>query len=491
MSTDLIIRKFNEVYIEIECEPAIKMELGDTFSFFAPNYKFHPKFKMRMWDGKIRLFQLGSGRIYAGLLDKIIEFADKRKYTYEVKFDNNESPVSLFEMETFLKTIELPFDVRDYQMESILDSLRRRRRVLLSPTASGKSLIIYSILRFLDVKSLLIVPTISLVYQMRDDFISYDHKNKWGVDDHVSLIKGGESKVNLNQIVISTWQSLYDLPRKWFADNKFKVVILDEAHGGKAASIIKIMEHLTDTPYRIGLTGTLDDITINELTLQGLFGGIKSVVKTNELIENQTLSSVSIKCLLLKYSKETCKATSKFLYQDEIKFITGHTKRNNFIANLALSLKGNTLVLFNLVEGHGEVLLKRIQEKNKDKSVYFISGKIDGKERERIRKEVEAKGKDCIIVASMGTFSTGVNIVRLHNIIFAHPTKAKIKILQSIGRILRRNDEKTQATVYDISDDLSHRKKKNYTYLHFVERLKVYVREKFNYKIHPIILEKD
>jgi len=169
-------------------------------------------------------------------------------------------------------------------------------------------------------------------------------------------------------------------------------------------------------------------------------------------------------------------------------FIVRHEKRNNFITNLALDLDGNSLVLFQYVEKHGKPLYDLIKNKAHSKrKVFYVSGETGVDVREEIRRITEGE-KNAIIVASLGTFSTGINIRNLHNIIFASPSKSQIKILQSIGRGLRRSEDGRTTRLYDLADDLSWKARKNYTLTHAGERIKIYTREKFNYKIYEIDL---
>ena len=176
-------------------------------------------------------------------------------------------------------------------------------------------------------------------------------------------------------------------------------------------------------------------------------------------------------------------------YQDEIDFIVSDIKRNRFIVNLTCDQQGNSLVLYNLVQKHGKPLYDMFVEKLKGtgRKVFFVSGAVNAEERERIR-EITEKEKNAIIVASVGTFSTGINIINLHNIMFASPTKSQIRVLQSIGRGLRKTEDGQGTTIYDLADDLSWKKRKNYTLNHAIERVKIYAKEKFNHKIHEVPL---
>jgi len=237
---------------------------------------------------------------------------------------------------------------------------------------------------------------------------------------------------------------------------------------------------------RFGFTGTLDGSQTHKLVLEGLFGAVKKVTTTAELIDQKHLSQFQIKAIVLSYTEETRKALKGIDYQSEIDYINNNVQRNAFIANLTASLKGNTLVLFKIID-HGKNLFNLINLKCSEQKVYYVDGAVDGLLREDIRRAIEEE-KNGIIVASLGTFSTGVNIKNLHNIIFASPSKSRIKTLQSIGRGLRLGNNKEIATLYDIVDDISWKSKKNYTHLHFLERVKMYDDEKFDYKIYNVNL---
>ena len=206
-------------------------------------------------------------------------------------------------------------------------------------------------------------------------------------------------------------------------------------------------------------------------------------------MDKKQLSNLVVRCLILKHTPDNCKMVASGKYQDEVDYLVSSKSRQNFIRNLALKLKGNTLVLFQLVEKHGKNLHEIIKEKaDKDRKVFYIFGGVEADEREAIRGIVE-KEKDAIIVASYGTFSTGVNIKNLHNIIFASPSKSRIRNLQSIGRGLRLGDNKVNATLYDIADDLTHKSKENFTLKHFQERINIYTEEEFDYEMHNIDLK--
>ena len=485
----LIIEKKNEVYITVECESDVQREISEFFTFYVPGYKFMPAFRNRMWDGKIRLFSQKTKEIYFGLYPYIKAFAEERGYTIvcgkDVEIDNK---VDKDTVKHFCNSLGQKFEARDYQIDAVYSNLRFNRSLLLSPTASGKSFIIYALIRYYthllkDKKCLLIVPTTSLVEQMYTDFQSYG----WNVKKYCHRLYSGYSNQTDKRVLISTWQSLYKLPKKYF--EQFGAVFGDEAHLFKSKSLTEIMTKLLDCKYRIGLTGTLDGAHTHKLVLEGLFGAVNKVTSTKKLMDKKQLSNLVVRCLILKHTDENCKMIANGKYQDEIDYLVSSKSRNNFIKNLALKLKGNTLVLFQLVEKHGKDLHKLIESKaEKDRKVFYIYGGVETEEREKARAIVE-KENNAIIVASYGTFSTGINIRNLHNIIFASPSKSRIRNLQSIGRGLRLGDNKVNATLYDIADDMQYKSKENFTLKHFQERINIYTEEEFDYEIHNINLK--
>ncbi len=486
--TNLVISKKNEVHLHIESDIHVYYELADYFTFEVPGAKFMPTYKSKYWDGKIRLFNIQNGLIYVGLLDKIRQFCKDHDYTYE--FKKNEYYGLPFEVNPHISkegvkdyvTSISKYKPRDYQVDGIYDALKYNRKLLISPTASGKSLMIYGIVRYFVERSqntLIVVPTTSLVEQMYKDFEDYG----WDVGSYCHKIYAGKERVTDAQVIITTWQSIYKLPRKYF--DRFSVVVGDEAHQFKSKSLISIMTKLGNAKYRYGFTGTLDGTQTHKWVLEGLFGPSYKIIKTDELMKKGHVATLDINVLLLKHPP------NKFeTFEDEIQYIITHSRRNNFIRNLALDLKGNTLILFARVEGHGEPLYNLINSNSIiDRHVFFVHGGVATEDRERVREITESED-NAIIVASYGTFSTGINIKNLHNIIFASPSKSRIRNLQSIGRVLRKGNNKTKATLYDIADDISYKSRRNYTLNHLIERIKVYNEENFNYDIVNIPLKK-
>ena len=486
--SDVIIKKKNEVYLQLKTPPHISYELSDHFTFEVEGAKFMPAYRQKYWDGKIRLFSPGTGEIYAGLREYIEQFCQERHYTYEYADndffgmpDAEDELVSFDGVKSFTKRFS-SLKARDYQYTAIYEALRKKRKLIVSPTGSGKSFMIYSIIRFLQEtgqKIIIVVPTTSLVEQMYKDFFSYG----WDVEEYCHRVYAGHEKVSSKPVTITTWQSVYKQHRKYF--ECFSAVIGDEAHLFKAKSLAHILTKLHHAKYRVGFTGTLDGSKTNKLVLEGLFGPHEKITNTNELILQGHLSKLKIKIISLRH-----KPIKFDSYHEEIDYLVSHPRRNNFIKNLAVDLSGNSLILFNYVERHGEPLYELINSHVKDgRKVFLVHGGVDVKDREDIRAITEQES-NAIIIASYGTFSTGINIKNLHNIIFASPSKSRVRNLQSIGRVLRKGENKNTAVLYDIADDTSKDSSNpNYTLRHLFERVKIYNQENFDYEIINVKLK--
>jgi superfamily II DNA or RNA helicase len=492
--------KKDESKVLLRCDDSgILMELSEYFTFYAEGYKFMPAYRNKMWDGKIRLYDSRSQTIPYGLLKRVAEFCYERGYELEVDDSLKHVVEEKDALKDFIDKLSItikgkPINPRDYQLDAFIHAAQNSRCILISPTGSGKSLIIYMLMRYflendVDFRALVVVPTTSLVEQMYKDFADYSScDDTFDVEEDVHRIYSGKEKLDFDQsVVITTWQSAIRLPQSWFQQYGF--VIGDEAHTFKAKSLTTIMNRLSRAYMRIGTTGTLDGAVVNQLTLEGNFGPVYKVTSTKELIDSNTLADLNVQCLVLKYPDEEKKLCKSFKYQEEIDYIVSHEKRNRFIVNLTCDQKGNSLVLYNLVQKHGKPLYDMFVERLKgtNRKVFFVSGAVNAEERERIR-EITEKEKNAIIVASVGTFSTGINIINLHNIMFASPTKSQIRVLQSIGRGLRKTEDGQGTTIYDLADDLSWKRRKNYTLNHAIQRVKIYAKEKFNHKIHEVPL---
>jgi len=477
--------KFNEVYLRIKCEPSVARELSEFFTFEVPNAKFMPSVRNRLWDGKIRLFSPGTGKIYLGLLPYVRRFLAEQGH--KIQYDSSLIPPQKFDKKIttkFVRSLEKgKLRARNYQIDAIHNILTNDRGLILSPTGSGKSFIIYALVRYYlkilnDKKILLIVPTTNLVEQMYNDFADYG----WFPDEHCHKLYAGSDKNTSREVVISTWQSIYKLDQRYFS--QFGAVFVDECHLAKAKSLTGIMTKLHDCQYRIGTTGTLDGSEIHQLVLEGLFAKHKEVTTTAKLVKQKYLSNLNIRCLVLNHVKSNRRQQT---YQEEMDYLSKSPARNNFICKLAISQDGNTLILAQYIN-QLQTLTLALKEHTKDRKIFFVYGATEATERDNIRGIVE-KENDAIIVASYGVFSMGINIKRLHNIIFGSPYKSQVKVLQSIGRGLRLADDKTECSLFDIADDMMYNNRRNYTLKHFEERINIYSQQEFGYEILPVKLK--
>lgn len=486
----LVITNANESYIKVQCDESVAWELRDAFSFRPPGFQFVPSYRQKIWDGYLRLFNPMSRQMYRGLAPQVMEWAKKRGYTYEYADEDYDTSFSVEEANEYIEKLNPKHMPRDYQVNSFVHAIRSKRRIVLSPTGSGKSLLLYLVSMRLLTKGkrgLIIVPRSALVEQLYSDFEDYSVKNGKDMEKYCHRVYSGKDKVSNKPIMISTWQSLQRMPKEYF--EQFDYVICDEVHQAQAKSLTEIVGKCTKAEYRLGVTGTLSGSKSHEWQLIGLFGQIYKATSSAELMAKKQLAELTIKCLLLKYSDEECRYMKSASYKDEIDYIVSNKERNNFICNLALSLEGNTLLMFNFVEKHGKVLYEMLQQKVKNgRKVFFIHGGTDVEDRESIRKIIESE-QSAIIVGSVGVLSTGTNIVALDNVIFGSPSKSKIRNLQSIGRGLRVSETKKSATLYDIADDFSWKSKENFTLKHFFERIKTYSEEQFKFKIYKISMK--
>jgi superfamily II DNA or RNA helicase len=489
---DIEVESVDEVRYYIKTEKGIKQELRDYFSFMVPGAQYMPMFKRRIWDGKIRLYDILSSTLPRGLKTYLEKFSKDRSYTLNIKESKNQLCITEEQLQEFYKTLNVsvkkqPIKMHPHQLQAIVHAINNQRCVVISPTGSGKSLIIYVLLRYLlsvlkpDRKILILVPTVGLVNQMESDFFDYSKADtSWSTKKYIHKISAGAEKDTNKQVIVSTWQSVYKLPKQWF--DQFDVMFFDECHQAKAESINMIGQKMTKAWFRIGTTGTLDQAQAHRLSIEGILGPAIQFIQTKNLMNKGLLAKLGIDCIVLNYTEQEKELLKKQKYPDELKWIISNKRRNEFIKELALNTKGNTLILFNYVEDHGKPLTALLQAAGSNRKIYFISGKTEADAREYIRRVVDSE-KDAILVASYGTTSAGINIVNLDNIIFASPTKSVIRLLQSIGRGLRVSAKKKTLKVFDIVDDLCYKTYKNHIFKHFEERVKIYKKEKFDYKI--------
>lgn len=487
------LHKENEIFVYVETSEDVIHELYDFFSF---DKQYFNKYKKQYRNTKVRLFKKRTHQLYIGLLPYLEFFCKEKGYELEWNFTSKTNSYSLKDTIGFITSLNLMSKGKsitpyDHQILAFHNFLIKKRTLLISPTGSGKSLICYMIVRFLEnifhksgKKILIIVPTTNLVNQLYSDFQDYSSKNNWNVENKCHKIYSGFDKDTTKRIIISTWQSLNNMHRNVM--EAVGGVIVDETHGATSRVLTELLEASVNASYRIGMTGTLDGTEIHKLQLEGLFGIQYQNTTTKKLIDKKELSKFKINCILLNHENIP---TEKLSYQDEMKYLINHDLRNRFICNLAMNQKNNTLILYQFVKKHGLRLKEILENISKGtKNIYFIYGDVEAEIREQIRQIAE-KENNAIIVASYQTWSVGSNIKNLHNIIFASPSKGRIRVLQSIGRGLRLNDNKDIAKLFDISDRLTYNESDvNHTFNHLLKRLEIYKSEQFPIKLYEVTI---
>ena len=490
---DIILEKIDDVYMRVICEDGIAFELQDFFSYKAEGYRFHPKFKAKLWNGDIKLFSAYRRVLYKGLMTQLIGFAKRNEYSLSIDPKlSNKTSITPQDVVEFCNSLKLSahgeaITSRDYQYFSIYHAIHNKNATIIAPTSAGKSLSMYCTLRwFLQnraKKALIIVPTVSLVSQMESDFVDYSTMdNTWEAKENVHCISAGSDKSSDKRIFISTWQSIYKMSPVWFS--QFDMIYCDEVHGAKAKSIKDVMEKTTRCEFKIGTTGTTGSKKVNEMLIEGLFGSIKKVISTKQLMDRDQIAKLSIKCISILYSEIERKECRNKTFQEEVDYLSKHIKRNKLIIESIGDMKGNQLVLVNKI-AHIKTLKELADKLLPNKDIFVIYGQTSKERREEIRQLVD-KSTNCVIIATYGTMSTGVSIRNINQVIFGSSSKSEIRVLQSLGRGLRKSDTKDSVELYDIIDDLSIKRHKNFCLKHGIERFKIYTKEKFDIEMMKI-----
>lgn len=497
----IYVEYINNTKVHINCPEDIRKELTAEYSFYIPNHKFHPLVKARRWNGKIYLFNAKQSTLPVGLVPDLVKLVSSRGYDIELSTEVancfNDDSITHEWFAKFISQIPTSDDgvkitARDYQLRMVYLAAKHKRTVFLSATATGKSISQYLIARYLQTKFkdniLIIVPNVGLVEQLSGDFKNYsEFDEEWYSEDNVEKLYAAYQYKGNKQILISTWQSLLPIAEDknmigWF--DQFGAVICDEVHSAAGDSIQTIMKCCINASYRIGLTGTLNGIESDEKTIKGAFGPIVQIQTAKQAMDAGHISQLEIDCLELVYPLD--QSTEKFDYQQELSYIFADNRRNNFLLNLVKKLEGNTLILVARVNEHGKVLEELFKNNIKDRNVYFIHGEVKGQERDELRGIIEQE-ENAITIGTYGCVQTGTNIKRIHNIIFASPSKSVIRVLQTIGRGLRKAEDKFVCKLFDIIDNFGH-SESNYCLEHSNDRFDIYAEQEFNFRLLKIPL---
>lgn len=514
-----------------ESESEEYKQLRRLLNPFVKNYRFMPRYKMGLWDGKIDFFN--NGYLNLGLWHFISNICQEYGYKFiienkelipkdEIKKENVQEFCEHFYKDRRLKDkkdnngkiIEKgdKFFPYDHQIEAIYRFLKYRYGLVEIATAGGKSLVISTLVFYIlkninpNAKFLIIVPSISLVTQFYDGLLDYNYgfNNENDNPFNLSIAEIMSEKPRYPRddsepnIYIGTYQSLEKFSKSFF--KKFDFVATDESHKAKAQSIKKILEKTFQTArYRIGVTGTIPNLESAEgLTIQSLMGPNLFSIKTKKLQDKGLISNLKINALILNYNDiDFAKSISslkkksgmgKRAFELEREYIHNSEKRKYFILRLVKSFKSNALILFHSLE-YGTDLYNFFRDNISGLNFYYIDGNVKKEKREYIKEQLDdISGNPKVGVCSYGTFSTGIDINAISNIVFADSFKSDQLIRQSIGRGLRLHKDKDYLVVYDIVDRF-HKSYTNTLLQHYkTRRNQTYKPQSFPYKEYKIRL---
>ena len=467
------------------------------------SWRFHPLVKRGVWDGYVSYIK-DDKWIPAGLWRHIMSIC--KEYRFELKIDGikrlidsniNAEQFEEWALDFFNGSQITP---RDYQIETAYNILKFRKCLAELATSAGKTLISFLTVAYMLEKGhaqriLFIVPNVSLVVQAHEDFHEYNYRNR--IDLRIQQIFAGQEVKKNKNIIIGTYQSLIKKDAAYFAE--FDAVIVDETHKAKGASIKEILSKCVNAKYRFGLSGTIPkDGTLDKLTLMSQTGPVISEVKASFLQEQGHIAQCVVKVIEMNYAtpkQRTAfmelaqnKYDNKDVFSLEQNFVITSDARLNFISNVIARVPRNSLVLFHRIE-HGQRLYEKLRQES-NKRVFYVDGGTASDIREEYKKKMEA-GEEIVIVASFGTFSTGISIKKIHNIFFTESFKSEVIIRQSIGRGLRQHHSKDKVLIVDFVDDIRTIEWDNYLYKHGKVRQSIYKQEKFEYTVKKVDFDGD
>jgi len=465
-------------------------------------WRFHPLVKKRLWDGYISYIK--GNKIPSGLWKEVMEIG--QEYNFEIKmqgvkrlFDDEIKEEEFTKWATDFFAKHPKFQPRDYQIQAAFRILKYRRCLAELATSAGKTLISFMVVAYLlevlkKKRILFIVPNVSLVIQATEDFDEYNLRDR--IPLKIQQIYAGAKIKKSSNIVVGTYQSLVKKPADYFAE--FDVVMVDETHKAKSLSIRTILDQCWHCDYRFGLSGTIPKKgTIDRLTLMACTGPLITNVSASFLQEQGHVSPCKVMIIEMDYASEEQKESFYFLsrtpedrknlFSLEQNFVISSEKRRKFILDVIAKTNHNSLVLFYRIE-QGEALYNALRQ-IPGKEVYYVDGGTDKDYREVYKKKMENKD-NVILVASYGTFSTGISVKRIHNIFLTESFKSEVIIRQSIGRGLRKHESKNMLNIVDFVDDMRYtadsRVYKNYLYRHGEARRDIYLEQKFPYTIKNV-----
>lgn len=479
----VIVEKRNHYYGLVKNLPkSVADSLYSFFTYYAPNYQFTPKYQSGIWDGKIRFYEL-SGKFPLGLSKEILYFIkhQKKEYRYQLKIqDGIENRIECTK-ESFLEVIHRyknkKYDDILYQIVGAIKAIRNRRGVIRIATGGGKTYIAWMILAYLIEKKLInkalfITPKIQLIEQTYSEFLKF---GKFTEDD-IGLFYGNVKNLK-SDITIASFQSINaSIKKKPMLEflNSMQCIILDECHYGltiDSKAIRNIFRKSTGKripdklEWRIGLTGTMPEHKTERVTIKSIFGstlidiGATKLAKAGQLafavikqivIHHTDKEVETINDMLRKLPKENIRANTKYVVEKQ--FLDDSKKRLKTVLKLAkihYKSNRNLLIFVDRVE-HGQNLYEQVNKiVQNGNRCFYIHGTINVKERERIRKYMDESSGN-ILIATYGTLQLGVDIHNIRGILVEG--KSKTKVLQSIGRGLRKMKDKNKVVIFDIYD---------------------------------------
>tara|TARA_B100000900_G_scaffold412619_1_gene434788 strand:- start:4624 stop:6126 length:1503 start_codon:yes stop_codon:yes gene_type:complete len=492
----------NKQFLRVDEATELELEqLNISLTKRIDSWRFNPLVKRGVWDGYISYFK-DNKWIPSGLWRYVYNVCKEYKFDLKIDgvtelFDKNISAewFEKYALELFKGSEITP---RDYQIEAAYNILKFRKCLSELATSAGKTLISFLTVAYLleqekAKKILFIVPNVSLVVQATEDFNDYNFANR--INIKVQQIYSGQKIREGRNVVIGTYQSLVKKGKEYF--DQFDAVIIDECHKMKSQSIKTILSKCVNAEYRYGLSGTIPkEGTLDRLTLMAYTGPLISEVNAYFLQQEGYIANCKVKVIEMDYAPESAKNAftemahnkyeNKDVFQLEQNYVINSEPRLDFICKVIGKIPRNSLILFHRIE-HGKKIYEKLRQET-NKQVYYVDGGIDKDVREEFKKKME-KGDDVAIVASYGTFSTGISIKKIHNIFFTESFKSEVIIRQSIGRGLRQHHSKSNVLIIDFVDDLCTEEWKNYLMKHSKTRQKIYREQRFEYEVKKFQFE--